>query len=64
MPRFSEENFQNVLQLVEDINVIGKKHSATPAQVTLAWLLAQGENVIPIPGTRNIKVRNRSTRIG
>lgn len=60
MPRFSEENFPNILQLVEDINTVGKKHNATPAQVTLAWLMAQGENVIPIPGTRNVKVRIRS----
>ncbi|EIM91237.1 Aldo/keto reductase [Stereum hirsutum FP-91666 SS1] len=55
MPRFSEENFPNILQLVEDIDNVGKKHNATAAQVTLAWLMAQGENVIPIPGTRNVK---------
>jgi aryl-alcohol dehydrogenase-like predicted oxidoreductase len=42
---------------VDVIQEIGKKHAITPGQVTLAWLLAQGKNIIPIPGTKKIKVR-------
>ncbi|THH17698.1 hypothetical protein EW146_g3171 [Bondarzewia mesenterica] len=55
IPRFAKENFPNILKLVDDLKQIGEKHSATPAQVTLAWLLGQGEDVIPIPGTQKIK---------
>jgi len=55
IPRYSKENFPNVLKVVEEIQEIGKRHNATAGQVTLAWLLAQGPDVIPIPGTRNVK---------
>ena len=41
---------------VEEIQQIGKRYNASAGQVTLAWLLAQGPDVIPIPGTRNVKV--------
>lgn len=54
--RYSEENIPNVCQLAEMLKAIGEKHGATAAQVTLAWLLAQGEDIIPLPGTRRIKV--------
>lgn len=54
--RFSKENFPNILELVDGLKAIGEKHNATPGQVALAWLLAQGEDVIPIPGTKQIKV--------
>lgn len=55
-PRFQKENRPNIQRLVDAMTAIGKKHGATPAQVSLAWLLAQGENVIPIPGTTNLSV--------
>jgi aryl-alcohol dehydrogenase-like predicted oxidoreductase len=55
IPRYSKENFPNVLKVVEEIRQIGTKHNASPGQVTLAWLLAQGPDIIPIPGTRNVK---------
>jgi len=55
IPRYSKENFPNVLKVVEEIKQIGKKHNASAGQITLAWLLAQGPDVIPIPGTRNVK---------
>jgi aryl-alcohol dehydrogenase-like predicted oxidoreductase len=55
IPRYSKENFPNVLKVVEEIQEIGKGHNASAGQVTLAWLLAQGPDVIPIPGTRNVK---------
>lgn len=54
-PRFSEENFPKHLKLVEEIKQIAQKKGCTPGQLTLAWLLAQGEDVIPIPGTKKIK---------
>lgn len=57
--RFSKENFQLVLKLVDDLKEIAKRHDATPAQVTLAWILAQGNNVIPIPGTTKVEVNFR-----
>lgn len=54
-PRFSEENFPKNLKLVEEIKGVAKKKGCTPGQLTLAWLLAQGDDVIPIPGTKKIK---------
>ncbi|KAF8622385.1 hypothetical protein AX15_007039 [Amanita polypyramis BW_CC] len=55
MPRFSKENFPNVLKIVEGLKAIGDRHGATAGQVSLAWVLAQGEDIIPIPGTKKIK---------
>ena len=49
--RFSEDNFPKVLKIVEAVRKIGIKYGATPGQVALAWLLAQGDDIIPIPGT-------------
>lgn len=50
-PRFSKENFPKNLKLVEKITDIAKNKGATPGQLTLAWLMAQGEDIFPIPGT-------------
>lgn len=54
--RFSKENFPKILKLVEEFQHIGHEFNATAGQVALAWLLAQGDDVIPIPGTKKIKV--------
>ena len=54
-PRFSEENFPKNLKLTEEIGALAKKKGCTPGQLTLAWLMAQGEDIIPIPGTKKIK---------
>ncbi|KAH7407970.1 NADP-dependent oxidoreductase domain-containing protein [Cadophora sp. MPI-SDFR-AT-0126] len=54
-PRFSEENFDKNLKLVHGIEAIAKKKNCTPGQLTLAWLLAQGDDIFPIPGTKKIK---------
>lgn len=54
-PRFSRENFHKNLELVGKIEEVAGRKGVTPAQVTLAWLLAQGGDVIPIPGTSRIK---------
>ncbi|GAB7352079.1 hypothetical protein MBLNU459_g2581t1 [Dothideomycetes sp. NU459] len=53
-PRFSEENFPKNLKLVDTISALAGKKGVTPAQLTLAWLLAQGDDIFPIPGTTNI----------
>ncbi|KAK3714180.1 hypothetical protein LTR37_007982 [Vermiconidia calcicola] len=52
-PRFSEENFPKNLQLVDRITEIANKKGVTPSQLTLAWILAQGDDFFPIPGTTN-----------
>jgi aryl-alcohol dehydrogenase-like predicted oxidoreductase len=54
-PRFQGENFQRNLDLVDRINELAADKQVTPAQLALAWVLAQGEDIIPIPGTRRIE---------
>jgi aryl-alcohol dehydrogenase-like predicted oxidoreductase len=54
-PRFSKENFPKNLKLVDGIQAIAQKKGCTAGQLTLAWLLAQGDDIIPIPGTKKIK---------
>jgi aryl-alcohol dehydrogenase-like predicted oxidoreductase len=54
-PRFQGENFQKNLDLVERVETIAKEKKCTPGQLALAWLLAQGEDIIPIPGTKRRK---------
>ncbi len=54
-PRFAGENFAKNLDLVEKVTEFATKIGATPAQVALAWLCAQGDDVVPIPGTRSIE---------
>jgi aryl-alcohol dehydrogenase-like predicted oxidoreductase len=51
-PRFQGENFQKNLDLVERVGEIARRKKCTPAQLALAWLLAQGEDIVPIPGTK------------
>lgn len=51
-PRFQGENFQKNLQLVERVQEIAAEKGVTPSQLALAWLLAQGEDIVPIPGTK------------
>jgi aryl-alcohol dehydrogenase-like predicted oxidoreductase len=54
-PRFSGENFYKNLELVEHVKRIAHSKGCTPSQVALAWLLAQGGDVVPIPGTKRVK---------
>ncbi len=54
-PRFQGENFQKNLDLVARVEAIAKEKKCTPSQLALAWLLAQGQDVIPIPGTKRRK---------
>jgi len=51
-PRFQPEAMDASAALVETVKAVAARHDATPAQVALAWLLAQGQHVVPIPGTK------------
>ena len=55
-PKYNDENFPNILKLADGLKEIGKRHGVTAGQVTLAWLLAQGDDIIPIPGTKTVCV--------
>ena len=54
-PRFQGENFARNLHLVEEIQAIAREKGCTPSQLALAWVLAQGEDIVPIPGTKRRK---------
>ena len=54
-PRFSEEHFGENLKLVSTLSAIAKNKGVTPGQLALAWVLAQGDDFIPIPGTKRVK---------
>jgi len=52
-PRFQGENFQKNLDLVTRVTALARKKRCTPGQLALAWLLAQGDDIVPIPGTKH-----------
>ncbi len=54
-PRFSQASIDANLAIVEQIRAVADRHRATPAQIAIAWTLAQGPHVIPIPGTRRMR---------
>ncbi len=54
-PRFQGENFQRNLDLVKRVEEIAREKKCTPAQLALAWVLAQGNDIVPIPGTKRRK---------
>lgn len=54
-PRFQGEAFAQNMRIVAEIEAIAAEKGATPAQIALAWVLAQGEDIVPIPGTRRVK---------
>ena len=51
-PRFTEGNFEKNLRIVDEVEAVASELDATPAQIALAWLLAQGDDLAPIPGTK------------
>ena len=53
-PRFADGNFQQNLRIVDEVEAVAKEAGATPAQVALAWVLAQGEDLAPISGTKRV----------
>ncbi len=61
-PRFQGENFGRNLALVDKVRELAREKDCTPAQLALAWVLAQGEHIVPIPGTR--RSRNLEENVG
>lgn len=55
MPRFQGDNFEHNLELVRRVEQIAQEKNAQPSQIALAWLLAQGNDIVPIPGTKRRK---------
>jgi aryl-alcohol dehydrogenase-like predicted oxidoreductase len=53
-PRFIGENFQRNLAIADEVQAVATDVGATPAQVAIAWLLAKGDDIAPIPGTRHV----------
>jgi len=53
-PRFTGENFQRNLRIADEVKTLASEVGATPAQVAIAWLLAQGDDIVPIPGTKRV----------
>ncbi|MGA2324035.1 MAG: aldo/keto reductase [Sedimentisphaerales bacterium] len=60
-PRYQPDNLKKNLQIVEAVKKIAVKHKATPAQIAIAWTLHQGENIVPIPGTKHVKFLEENT---
>ena len=54
-PRFEERNLERNLELLENISSIARQVDCTPAQLALAWLIHQGDDVVPIPGTKRVR---------
>ena len=61
-PRFQGENFQKNLDLVEKVEEIASEKGITASQLALAWVLAQGEDIVPIPGTKRVKYLEENVR--
>jgi aryl-alcohol dehydrogenase-like predicted oxidoreductase len=53
-PRFTEGNFDKNLRIVDEVEAVASEVGATPAKIALAWLLAQGDDIAPIPGTKRV----------
>ncbi len=61
-PRFQGENFAKNLLLVDEINAIAREMRCAPSQLALAWVLAQGDDIVPIPGTKRRKYLEENVR--
>ncbi|KAJ5935618.1 NADP-dependent oxidoreductase domain-containing protein [Penicillium verhagenii] len=61
LPKYAEEHFPKILELVEGLKKVAEVHGSTSAQVSIAWLLAQGSDIIPIPGTRSTRRIDENT---
>jgi aryl-alcohol dehydrogenase-like predicted oxidoreductase len=61
-PRFQGENFQKNLNLVAQVEELAREKGCTPSQLALAWVLAQGEDIVPIPGTKQRKYLEENVR--
>jgi len=54
-PRFQGENFEKNIQLVREVEAMAREKGCSAAQLALAWVLAQGEDIVPIPGTKHVR---------
>jgi aryl-alcohol dehydrogenase-like predicted oxidoreductase len=63
-PRFQGENFGKNLDLVREVEVIAREKGVTPSQLALAWVMAQGDDVVPIPGTKRVKYLEENAAAG
>src|SRR6185437_10674128 len=54
-PRFQGENFEKNLRLLDEVNAMAEEKGCTPSQLALAWVLAQADDIVPIPGTKHVK---------
>jgi aryl-alcohol dehydrogenase-like predicted oxidoreductase len=63
-PRFSEENLARNLPLAEAVGAVAAEIGCTPAQAALAWTLAQGEDILPIPGTKRVSYLEENVAAG
>ena len=63
-PRFQGENFEKNLDLVGQVEELAAEKGATPAQLALAWVLAQGDDIVPIPGTKRVALPRGERRGG
>ncbi|TMA23178.1 MAG: aldo/keto reductase [Deltaproteobacteria bacterium] len=61
-PRFQGSNFEQNLRLVERVKEIAREKGATPSQLALAWVLAQGKDIVPIPGTKKRRYLEENAR--
>jgi aryl-alcohol dehydrogenase-like predicted oxidoreductase len=60
MPRYQGENFYKNLELVEKIKTLATEKGCTPAQLAIAWVLAQGDDIITIPGSKRISILRKT----
>src|SRR5262245_7575149 len=61
-PRFQGENFDRNLELVERVREIAEEKDVTPSQLALAWVLRQGDDIVPIPGTKRVRYLEENAR--
>ncbi len=61
-PRFQGENFQRNLDLVDKVQAIAKRKRCTPSQLLIAWVLARGDDIVPIPGTKHRRYLEENLR--
>ncbi len=61
-PRFQGENFERNLALLKEVEALAAEKGATPGQIALAWVMAQGEDIVPIPGTKRRKYLEENAR--
>jgi len=64
MPRFQGENFYKNLELVKKVKELAEQKHCTPSQLAIAWVLAQGDDIITIPGTKRVKYLEENLRAG